>query len=195
MLKFAKSSWYRAKSLTSSWGNDMWHVMRHRSSLGLILAAGFLVSACGFSPLYGTNSTGASVVSELAAISVRAPGDTYNRSLRLALEDLLRADGSLATKYDVSITSTLSTRNVAIQQDTSVTRKNLVLKSTYFLVDLESGETLFQSDATAIATYNRVGSEFANIIAERDARERAANQVAVQIRTELAVFFERRIGS
>jgi len=86
-------------------------------------------------------------------------------------------------------------RDVAIQQDTDVTRKNLVLTSTYRLTDIETGELIFDSKAIAIVAYNRVGSEFANIIAERDARERAARQAALEIRSALAVFFQRRKGS
>jgi len=137
---------------------------------------------------------GESVASELASITVQAPNDDANRELRLTLADLLRNDSAYTSKYSISLSSGLAIRNVAVQQDTSVTRKNLVMSSTYSLLDLESGEVLFESQATAIAAYNRVGSEFANIIAERDARERASTQVAEQIRTELAVFFERRNG-
>ena len=107
---------------------------------------------------------------------------------------MLRNDGAYASKYSLTLISGLSIRDVAVQQDTSVTRKNLVISSTYLLQELASGEVLFESKATAIAAYNRVGSEFANIIAERDARERASTQVAEQIRTEIAVFFERRNG-
>jgi LPS-assembly lipoprotein len=160
----------------------------------MVFTAGLLVSACGFSPLYATNNSGTGVVSKLAAIAVVAPDDALNRTLRLSLEDLLRSEGASAPQYQVIISSQLSERSVAIQQDTSVTRKNILLTALYNLVDLESGETVYKSEATSIATYNRVNSEFANIIAERDARDRAALQTAEQIRTSLAVFFERQNG-
>lgn len=158
----------------------------------LILGTSLFLSACGFTPLYSTNAAGEGVASELASIVVRTANQGESQDLQLALSDLLRNDGSYASKYSVSLTSKLIIRNVAIQQDTSVTRKNLSLTSTYSLIDLENDSVLFESEATAIAAYNRVGSEFANIIAERDAHERASTQVAEQIRTELAVFFERQ---
>lgn len=195
MLKFAKSLWSPAKSSTSLSASKRHTHGSHALALSSLLMISLLTSACGFSPLYATNNVGNSIIVELAAISVHAPGDSLNRTIRLSLEDLLHTDGSMAAKYQVHLTSNLSVRDVAVQQDTSVTRKNLVLTSTYTLLDLENGETLLQSRATAIAAYNRVGSEFANIIAERDARARAANQAATQIQTELAIFFERRNGS
>lgn len=135
------------------------------------------------------------MVADLAAIAVYVPGDELNRSLRISLEDMLHADGSVAAKYRIDITTNISVRDVAVQQDTSVTRKNLVVTTYYVLADLENGEPLLRSETTAIAAYNRVNSEFANIIAERDAKERAAIQSAEQIRTALAVFFERRNGT
>ncbi len=166
-----------------------------RSTLLGILCASLLVSACGFQPLYGTRANGQGIVTDLASIVVQAPNDPLNRTLRLLLEDQLRTGGSIGPLYQVALSSRLSVRDVAIQQDTDVTRKNLVLTSTYSLTDIETGELIFDSKAIATVAYNRVESEFANIIAERDARERAASQAAVEIRSALAVFFQRRKGS
>ncbi|MEQ9146178.1 MAG: LPS assembly lipoprotein LptE [Parvibaculaceae bacterium] len=165
--------------------------------LGLVLCFSVVLSACGFSPLYATRNaaTGTSVVTELAAISVQAPGDQLNRALRQALEDRLRADGSLPARYTLQLRSTLAERDVAIQQDTEVTRKNLVVTSDFALIDMESGDTLYDASVVAIAAYNRVASEFANIIAERDARDRAATQAAEEIRASVAVFFQRQHGA
>jgi LPS-assembly lipoprotein len=165
------------------------------TALACIFGASLSLSACGFQPLYGTQSNGQGVITELAATTVQTPNQPLDRTLRLLLEDQLRADGSVAPLYQVTISSSLSVRDVAVQQDTDVTRKNLVLTSIYRLTEIESGDLLFNSQAIAIAAYNRVGSEFANIIAERDARERAANQAAEEIRAALAVFFQRRGGS
>jgi len=160
-----------------------------------VLCAGLLVSACGFQPLYATQTDGQVVISELAAIAVQTSGEPLDRTLRLLLEDQLRANGSLVPRYQVTISSNLSERDVAVQQDTDVTRKNLILTSSYVLKSIESGETLFKSQAISVAAYNRIDSEFANIIAERDARERAANQAAGEIRAALAIFFQRHGGS
>ena len=81
---------------------------------------------------------------------------------------------------------------MAVQQDREVTRKNLRLRTSFALHDIETDELLFEAKSFGIVTFNRVASEFANIIAERDAEERVANQVAEDIHSKLAVYFERQ---
>lgn len=150
------------------------------------------MGACGFTPLYATPDQSDSVVSELAAISVQAPNDRVNRVLRIALEDKLRATSLAAPQYRVLLETRLSEANVAVQQDREVTRKNLRLRTSFALHDIETDELLFEAKSFGIVTFNRVASEFANIIAERDAEERVANQVAEDIHSKLAVYFERQ---
>jgi len=154
--------------------------------------AGLFLSACGFTPLYATRSDNGGVVTALAAISVQAPPDRVNRALRISLEDQLRANTLVAPQYRLVLSSALSEADVAIEQDTEVTRKNLRLRTTFILRDMETDTALYEAKAFAIVAYNRVPSEFANIIAERDAQERVANQVAEEIRTKLAIYFERQ---
>ncbi len=131
-------------------------------------------------------------MSELAAVSVQAPGDRVNRVLRLTLEDKLRATSIRTPQYRVLLQSSLSELDVAVQQDTEVTRKNLRLRTTFALHDIGTDELLFEGNSFGIVAFNRVASEFANIIAERDAEERVANQVAEDIHSKLAVYFERQ---
>ena len=44
-------------------------------------------------------------------------------------------------------------------------------------------------DVTALSAYNVASSPYATVVAERDANDRAANDVAERIRTELALYF------
>ncbi|WOF75833.1 LPS assembly lipoprotein LptE [Parvibaculaceae bacterium PLY_AMNH_Bact1] len=150
-----------------------------------------LVSACGFTPLYAPHGQDIGIVSTLASIAVQAPNDSVNRALRISLEDKLHANGLAAPQYTLVLTSALTKSDVALQQDTEVTRSNLTLRTTFNLQNLETGETEYQAKAFGIVAYNRVTSEFANIIAERDAEARVANQVAQEIHTKLAIYFER----
>ncbi len=150
------------------------------------------LGACGFTPLYATRGQSESIVSELAAIAVQAPDDRVNRVLRIALEDKLRSNAAGAPQFRVFLESRLTEANVAIQQDTEVTRKNLRLRTTFVLRNVETDELLYQARSSGIVAFNRVASEFANIIAERDAEERVANQVAEDIHSKLAIYFERQ---
>ncbi len=156
------------------------------------LILSLFLGACGFTPLYATRGQSESIVTELAAISVQAPGDRVNRVLRITLEDKLRASSLTPPLYQVRLQSSLTESDVAVQQDTEVTRKNLRLSTTFALHEIETGELLFEARSFGIVAFNRVASEFANIIAERDAEERVANQVVEDIHSKLAVYFERQ---
>ena len=164
---------------------------RPTQAVAAILFLSLFLSACGFTPLYATRGQNEGVGASLAAISVQAPGDRVNRALRVALEDKLRAN-SVTPQYRVLLESSLSEANVAVQQDTEVTRKNLMLRTQFFLRDIETDEVIYAAKSNGIVAFNRVASEFANIIAERDAEERVANQVAEDIHSKLAIYFERQ---
>jgi len=166
---------------------------RHKThAVSATLVLSLFLSACGFTPLYATRGQNNGVVAALAAISVQAPGDRVNRALRVSLEDKLRTNLSASHRYTVILQSQLSEANVAVQQDTEVTRKNLKLRTEFSLRDIETDELLYTAKSNGIVAFNRVASEFANIIAERDAEERVANQVAEDIHSKLAIFFERQ---
>ncbi len=151
-----------------------------------------VLSACGFTPLYAPQNNSTGIVSSLAAVTVQTGGGEESRKLRIALEDLLRSNSLVAPQYALSVSSTLFRSDVAIQQDTEVTRRNLTLRSTFTLRDLATNEPLYEAKSFGIVAYNRVASEFANIIAERDAEDRVTNQVAEEIHTKLAIYFERQ---
>jgi LPS-assembly lipoprotein len=167
--------------------------MRRIQALAATLALSLLVSACGFAPLYAPRSNQSEgVVAGLASITVQAAGDRVDRALRIALEDKLHANGLAAPQYLLVLSSQLIESDVAIQQDTEVTRSNLTLRTSFDLNSIETGETVYEAKAFGIVAYNRVPSEFANIIAERDAEARVASQVAEEIQTKLAIYFERQ---
>jgi LPS-assembly lipoprotein len=78
---------------------------------------------------------------------------------------------------------------LAIQIDNTITRFNLTLTANYFLTDARTGTAVTAGSLRATASYNVLQSDFANVIAERDAQQRAARNVADELKTRLAVFF------
>jgi LPS-assembly lipoprotein len=59
------------------------------------------------------------------------------------------------------------------------------------LKNSETGEVLTNGNVGSIASFNVLRAEFANVIAEQDARRRAAQDIGEQIRTRLALFFRQ----
>ncbi len=166
--------------------------MNRLQVIATTLVLGLFVSACGFTPLYAPSNQSNGIIAGLGTITVQAAGDRVNRALRIALEDKLHANGLAAPQFVLVLTSQLIESDVAIRQDTEVTRSNLTLRTSFILNSIETDENLYEAKAYGIVAYNRVPSEFANIIAERDAEARVASQVAEEIQTKLAIYFERQ---
>ncbi|MCE8000773.1 MAG: hypothetical protein HEP70_18115 [Rhodobiaceae bacterium] len=167
-------------------------VRRRAQAVSATIVLSLFLSACGFTPLYATRGQNESIVTLLATISVQASGDRVGRALRVALEDKLGSNATTQHQYGVVLESRLSEIDVAVQQDTEVTRQNLRLNTEFYLSNAETGEVIYFAKSNGTVAFNRVASEFANIIAERDAQERVANQVAEDIHSKLAIYFQRQ---
>lgn len=155
----------------------------------LLLAVG--LAACGFNPLYAKRD--GEVTSSLANIEVVAPDTTLGRDLKYDLLDNLHAAGSPSgsPQYVVKLSPRTYQEDVAIQQDASVTRKNIVLIVTFTLERYGEEKPLLKSLARSRTSYNRVDSEFANIIASEDGLQRSTKMVAEDIKLQLGVYFDR----
>ena len=92
-------------------------------------------------------------------------------------------------------TLTLAEREeaVVLQSNTAITRYNYTLTAHYDLLPRESTSPVKSGDVTALSAYNVAAAPFlyATVTEERDAKNRAANDVAERIRTELAVYLRK----
>jgi len=79
---------------------------------------------------------------------------------------------------------------VVFQPNTNITRYNYTLTAHYDLMPTEGTEAVKSGDITAFAAYNVAAAPFlyATVTAQRDAKNRAANEIAERIKTELAVY-------
>jgi LPS-assembly lipoprotein len=174
--------------------------MKMRNSilvLGLCLALG----ACGFKPLYGTGDDGGPQAG-LAHVTIPEPGDRFTQLIRNELLSSMAAPGSDgAGLYRLELRQTRATPAV-IRSKAGLNQREMVEATvTFRLVDARSGKLLKEGRTFANIPFDRVGSEetdtpdaqvnseFANVQAEANAGERAAIQVADDIRTRLAVYF------
>lgn len=160
-------------------------------ALGLLCGAA-LLSACGFQPLYG-GVVGDIRRLELSQISVTPMQSRIGSNLRNALLDRLTPEGEPPyPQYRLDLKLTEQREGVAIQDDASVTRFNYQLIAQYELFDLGIGEVIHKGTARSVAAYNVADSEFATLSAQRDATERAAQDLSNQIELRLALYFEQR---
>lgn len=148
--------------------------------------------ACGFSPLYAERD-GVAVTGELAQIDVNAPNDKLGREIKFDLLDLLSSSGNPPANapYILEIAPVLYSEDVAIDRNADVTRQNIALLAPFRLVKADTRETLLRSTSRSRSSYDRVQSEYANIVADTDTRGRLANAVANDIKLQLSIYFDR----
>jgi LPS-assembly lipoprotein len=159
-----------------------------------VLAA-FLLGGCGFTPLYGTNDGSPPAGQSLAAIYVEPIPERVGYELRNNLLDLLDASAqNQTTPYRLKLVLIERTESVALQRDATITRYNYHLTAHYDLFGRDATAPLKSGNVSALTAYNVASSPYATVIAERDAADRAANDIAERIRTELAVYFRETGG-
>jgi LPS-assembly lipoprotein len=129
---------------------------------------------------------------ELGNIQVSAIEDRIGREVRNNLINRLTPFGAAEEpQYRLDVALEQLTTPLAIQLDDRITRFNLTLSASFSLVDLESGTAVYADNVRAVGSYNVVDSEYATVVSEQDAGERAAREISNEIEALLVVFFRR----
>lgn len=176
---------------------------KHWARALICVGAAGLLLGCGFQPLYGSRAgqlkgpsrAAGSVTNDMAYVDVAVIADRGGQLVRNRLLDLLHPNGKAERPvFRLTVDLKESREGLAIQQDDSATRYNLRLYAQFRLIDNRNGAVLLDSAARAIAAYNVVRSDYANLISQIDARKRAAYSVAEGIQSRIAVYFSRQRG-
>ncbi len=148
-----------------------------------------LLGGCGFRPMLAANS-GAGPA--LARTRILMPpgrlGQQVWKELTARANPRGRPEKAL---YELTLKLKTRKEGLAIRQDETVTRFNLLLDAGYTLRHLSDRRTLLSGRLRSVASYNVVVSEYANLAAEQDAENRAARQLALDLVDRLASYFQR----
>jgi LPS-assembly lipoprotein len=161
----------------------------------LLIAALLSVAACGFRPVYGVNrDTSTGVEEKLAQVEISNIPDREGQYLRNALIDRFYRDGRPTNpNYDLQIPRINETlTDLDITKSSDSTRAQLRMDINFSLADRTTGQVVLQRSATAITSYNILGSEFATRVTEEDARTSALNDLARQVELQLNLYFKRQ---
>lgn len=162
------------------------------------MGALFFLSACGFRPLYG-QSGGQNALSDLSSIRIEPIADRMGQELHNNLLDLLTPQGRpQKPRYSLKIKLAQSKKALAVRKSAFATRANLTIKATFSLRAIAKGgaalsKPLVSGKSSIISSYNILSSDFATLIAERNARTQAVRELADNIRTRLAVYFTQAL--
>ncbi len=157
-----------------------------------LIAAGAALAGCGFQPLYGKRDRG-NVITEFAYVQVAPIKDRVGQRLRNELVQRLHAAGrSQVVKYRLVTELSESTSSLAVQKSALATRANLSMTASYMLLSAGDGSSLINASEVVTVSYNLLDSEFATLMAERDARKRAVVSLSEDIRVRLGIYFDRQ---
>ncbi|MGI9435640.1 MAG: LPS assembly lipoprotein LptE [Geminicoccaceae bacterium] len=165
-----------------------------REALNITLASVLLLAAggCGFRPLL-SNAHDDAIRDELAAIQVKGLGGRVGQHLRNALEDNLNPTSlSAPSRYVLAIRLQNTNDALAIQLDNTITRYNLALTAAFQLKTSANQEVIYRSTVRRVASYNVRRAPFSTLTAQKDAERRAAEEIADDIRTLVALHFQRQ---
>jgi len=154
----------------------------------LSLAFVLVLSACGFTPLYGSQN-GTPVEQSLATIKIDNIADRDGQRLRLRLSDrFYGAHAPGIPQYRLAVTYSYSTENLSIQRNDVATRARMAMTGQYVLYDLRDGAQIYAGSERTFVSYNILTGPYATIAAEEDATDRGLTQLADLITNRIAVF-------
>lgn len=156
-----------------------------------LIASGLVLSACGFTPLYGTPEINA----QLTAVQVTTPPGRTGQLIREHLDDALARNKGAAPRYrmDLQLSETRYPRGVRV--DNVATRYEYVLIAAYTLSAVPSGAPVKTGRAQVQVTYDSADQPYASIAAQQDAQDRAAAEAARRIQLELAAWMATQAKS
>lgn len=158
----------------------------------LLLAWLLGLGGCGLQPIYGRDEA-QKVLPVLASIDVTQLYGRRGQYLRGYLLDELNPTGTQRPlDYQLDLVLSEESNALAIQLDNTPTRVNLALGAVFTLRRRSDGAVVFDSAVRRIVSYNVRSDPYTTLITEQDAEQRAAREVARQIRTQLSLYFAKQ---
>ena len=155
----------------------------------LIIAFLFIVS-CGWKPVYYQDSAGEKY-QQTAVVEIEKVPNYEGRLLTQKLRDILNPTNEQV--YKTYVLKTQLVENLDTEQgivgDNTATRATMRMTANFQLIDKKSGKTVIDESTFAISSYNILTMPYPTITAEEATRKRLVDNVAEQIGTRIAVYF------
>lgn len=160
-------------------------------TLMLPLAAPLALGGCDLHPLYGNrDKAGDAVFNDFARTKIDTIADRQGQLLRNALLDRLNYSGEPERPtFELKIALSEHQTNILVRSDEIATAANLTSIADYELIDIASKRVLTSGRSTSINRFDILRSPYSTVVSTQDARQRAAQQIAEDIRTRLGIYF------
>jgi LPS-assembly lipoprotein len=154
-----------------------------RRILGGIALIGFIaISGCGFAPLASAPTSKTEADLRVASLAISTSSQQFAFDLRKYLSQRVMIDANARDSIQISIAITGS--NLAVQQNDTITRRNLTAKAQYKLTDSVT-DNAFSGDISSTTAINTTTDFFATRASERAAQQLLAKDVGRKVVTIL----------
>lgn len=165
--------------------------MRQLIHIAFLAGLGLALAGCaGYRPLYGSAGGGAAVAQELADVAVEEQG---TRAGQIVRNELISAFGRSAnSRFLLKLAVSEQTSGLGGLTGTSVNRYRYRLSTNYVLIDSSNGKEVASGKSFSAAAYDTVKEPVADLQAAENARERAARELAQDLRLRVSAYFATR---
>ena len=151
------------------------------------------LTACGYRPLYTSGSDGRGVVASLSSIAIQETGSRAGQLVRNSLLSSIRPAGTAQQdRFKLILNPELVQSSLVSQSLPGVKRMRLRLTVSYQLLEVGSGSEVNSGKTFSAVSYDIIREPVADLQAESNATDRAAQEVAADIRTRLAAYMASR---
>ncbi len=146
------------------------------------------LTACGFHPLYSKTGSDPALSEEMASITVAPLRDRQGQEIHNALIKTITPEGPPAkSRYTLIVGYSVAENNAALATDETATRDVMHFNVMYRLY--EGSTILTTGNFPEIFSYNFLQEHYANVSAQADIMSRVSDQIALEVRNRLAIYF------
>jgi LPS-assembly lipoprotein len=162
--------------------------------LNILLCGVFLLSACGFEPMYGEHSALATHTPLQGNLVLVTPKDRDGQLLKIALEDKFNPESIKSINPEYTLITTLSQTQIptVITANGTIQRYDIRFDSTFRLLRNSDNKELFKGTAYRSGSYNVAPNEnFSTYESEQTAVENVVGELAEDYVLRLTGYFAK----
>ena len=138
------------------------------------------LTGCGFTPLYSQNQNSAL---KDVQIEVMPIAEQYGAKMRRIIQNALPVyNQEIPTRYQLVVQPPVfSAGNRTITNDEFASMMAVTAKTTYHLISIQSGKSLFSDTLSSVSSYAVVKDPYATTVAKNHIQQELSEQLANQI--------------
>lgn len=149
-----------------------------------------LLTACGFSPMHGTNLAGNADKFQDVSIQLERGKDIGDDEAGfLVMQRLRDRIGESSGKHILELTPKLRRQRLGISADDVASRYDSILEVSYKLLDAKSGKILDRGSVKGTSTFGAPTDPYGIVASDNNAKQQISKEVADRILVKLAGYY------